>query len=63
MIKKMLFHQGSWPKGIFYMEIMKLNDSELISNLESRCEEILEIIIMLMYFFPTRTSDLVNTYV
>lgn len=63
MIKKMLLHQGSWPKGIFYMEIMNLNDSELISNLESRCEEILEIIIMLMYFFPTRTSDLVNTYV
>ena len=34
------------------MEIMNLNDSELISNLESICEEILGIIIMLMYFFP-----------
>jgi len=59
----MLFHQGSWNKGIFYMEIMNLNDSELISNLESRCEEILEIIIMLMYFFSMRISDLVNAYV
>ena len=49
---KVLFHQGSWHKGIFYVEIMNLNDSELISNLDSRCEEILEIIIMLMYFFP-----------
>lgn len=45
------------------MEILNLNDSELISNLESRCEEILEIIIMLMYFFSMRISDLVNAYV
>ena len=33
------------------MEILNLNDSELISNLESRCEEILEIIIMLILKF------------
>ena len=42
---------------------MDFNDSELISNLDSKCEEILEIIYYVYISFHINTSDLVNIYV
>lgn len=42
---------------------MDFNDSELISNLDSKCEDILEIIYYVYISFYINASDLVNIYV
>lgn len=42
---------------------MDFSDSELISNLDSKCENILEIIHYVYISFYINASDLVNIYV